>query len=117
MVRSFFVPFHQLSEFDATFYILPDQVERVSHAPSTVVSASEMELGGDASEMDDGASITGLKDEDGDVDMKDNSEEVKTKVKRRKVKRTIPIGKNGLKKRRVTKSRKVKDSKGYIGML
>lgn len=35
--------------------------------------------------------------------------------KKRKAKVVVPVGKNGLKKRRVTKQRVVKDAKGYEG--
>lgn len=42
----------------------------------------------------------------------DNPIPIRPKIKR-KPKKVIPVGKNGLPKRRVTKSRKSKNAKGY----
>lgn len=42
-------------------------------------------------------------------------EEVKPVPKKRKPKKVIPVGSNGLKKRRVVKSRMTTDAKGYMG--
>lgn len=83
-----------------------DQVERVSHAPSTVVSELESEPESPRSKME----------QDEDVDMEDDSDIVPSKrqPKKRKAKAAIPIGKNGLKKRKVTKTRTTKKN-GYIG--
>lgn len=58
-------------------------------------------------------------EEEGDIEMQDEDEDddvpvVKRKVKR-KPKKVIPLGKNGLPKRRVVKSRKTKNAKGYTG--
>ncbi|KAG5647477.1 hypothetical protein DXG03_009412 [Asterophora parasitica] len=48
-----------------------------------------------------------------DIDMASDSE-AKPKPKKRKEKKVVPIGSNGLKKRRVVKSRSVIDGKGYM---
>ncbi|KAF9525335.1 DNA polymerase subunit Cdc27-domain-containing protein [Crepidotus variabilis] len=95
-----------------------DLVERVSHAPSTVVSASDGSLeegGGTASEMEENTSMRDVKaeDSDGDIDM-DDEVAAKPKPKKRKPKVVVPVGRNGLKKRKVTKTRSVKGAKGYI---
>jgi len=37
------------------------------------------------------------------------------KTQQRKPKKVVPVGRNGLKKRRVVKSRMTTDAKGYIG--
>jgi hypothetical protein len=55
-------------------------------------------------------------DMDGDVEMED--EEVpKAKPKQRKPRKTVPVGRNGLKKRRVIRSRTTADEKGYMGIV
>ena len=48
-----------------------------------------------------------------DVEMVE--EEIKPAPKKKKVKKVIPVGRNGLKKRRVVKSRMTTDAKGYMG--
>ncbi|CCM04789.1 uncharacterized protein FIBRA_06982 [Fibroporia radiculosa] len=54
-------------------------------------------------------------DTQSDVDMIEDSEpeRIKTKPKKKKEKKVVPIGKNGLKKKRITKSRTRIDDKGY----
>ncbi|KIP12701.1 hypothetical protein PHLGIDRAFT_133284 [Phlebiopsis gigantea 11061_1 CR5-6] len=53
---------------------------------------------------------------DGDVEMADSDLDVKPKqVRKRKEKKVIPLGSNGLKKRRVVKSRRERDAKGFLG--
>jgi DNA polymerase delta subunit 3 len=55
-------------------------------------------------------------DVDGDVEMED--EEVpKPKPRQRKPKKTVPVGRNGLKKKRVIRSRTAADEKGYMGIV
>ena len=85
---------------------VPDQVERVSHAPSTAVSELE-----DQSETD--SLPTKMVQEDEDIDMADDSV-AQIRPKKRKAKATIPVGKNGLKKRKVMKTKSRKDENGYI---
>ena len=41
----------------------------------------------------------------------------KPKPKKRREKKVIPVGRNGLKKKRVVKSRMTTDAKGYMGMV
>lgn len=41
---------------------------------------------------------------------------IKTKPRKKKEKKVIPVGRNGLKKRRVMKSRTSVDNRGYIGV-
>lgn len=55
-------------------------------------------------------SITIQQDED--VTMSDNIP--KPKARKRKEKKVVPIGRNGLKKKRVVKSRTAVDAKGYM---
>ena len=51
---------------------------------------------------------------DGDVEMADSDLDVKPKqVRKRKEKKVWPVGKNGLKKKRVMKSRTEFDARGY----
>lgn len=50
---------------------------------------------------------------DVDVDMDDDVP--KQKAAPRKKKKTVPVGKNGLNKRRVVKSKTSFDAKGYMG--
>jgi DNA polymerase delta subunit 3 len=40
----------------------------------------------------------------------------KPKPKKRREKKVVPVGRNGLKKKRVVKSRMTTDAKGYMGM-
>ena len=55
-------------------------------------------------------------DEDEDVVMTDDPDpEPIAKPKKKRVKKVIPVGRNGLKKKRVVKSRTKKDDKGYMG--
>jgi DNA polymerase delta subunit 3 len=41
----------------------------------------------------------------------------KPKPKKRREKKVVPVGRNGLKKKRVVKSRTTTDAKGYMGMV
>lgn len=60
------------------------------------------------------ANTSVAQDEDVDIEMED--EEIpKAKAKQRKPKKVVPVGRNGLKKRRVMKSLKKIDEKGYMG--
>ena len=78
-----------------------DQVTKVSHTP---VSISESATSPPAT----------------DVEMEDREPEPEptrapTRKTRRKPKKEVPVGRNGLKKRRVVKSRMTTDEKGYFG--
>jgi hypothetical protein len=64
----------------------------------------------------------GVGDEDEDVQMAtaasaDEGLKIKPPTRKRKTKKVIPVGRNGLKKRRVEKSRTSFDEKGYMGFL
>lgn len=87
-------------------YICIDQVERVSHAPSTAVSELE-----DQSETD--SSFVKVEQDDGDVNMTDHST-APIRPKKRKAKTTIPVGRNGLKKRKIVRTRSQRGDNGYI---
>ena len=84
-----------------------DQVEKVSRVPSTNASSNEFDDddGGDAS--------PGIQDED--VSMDEDAPKAKAKRGPRKPKAVIPVGRNGLKKKKVTKTRRMKDANGYTG--
>ncbi|KAF9482550.1 hypothetical protein BDN70DRAFT_929929 [Pholiota conissans] len=83
-----------------------DQVERVSRVPSTRASSNELE----ADDGDGEGASSGTQDED--VSMED---EAPVKPKRmRKPKIVIPVGRNGLNKRKVTKTRRTMDANGYM---
>lgn len=88
-------------------FFFSDQVERVSRAPSTQISSNEL----DGNDDDGEDASSGIQDED--VSME---EEVpaKPKPKPRKPKNVIPVGRNGLKKRKVTKTRRTMDASGYM---
>lgn len=93
-----------------------DQVERISHAPSTVVSPSDNSVGedgGTASEEDNAPVVeTKAKETDEDVDMDDDTQP--KQKRKRKPKVVIPVGKNGIQKRKITKTRVIKNAKGYM---
>ena len=95
---------------------LPDEVEKInvpapakplpkSKSRSKVVESSDEEE----------------KPEPGDADsmyVDDEPAEVKPKKPRKKVeKKIVPVGRNGLKKKQVMKSRMSLDAKGYMGEL
>ena len=52
-----------------------------------------------------------------EVEAKDDSIVPKPKPKKRREKKVVPVGRNGLKKKRVVKSRMTNDAKGYMGMV
>jgi hypothetical protein len=55
--------------------------------------------------------------DDGDVDMEDEEEVPKAKPKQRKPRKIVPVGRNGLKKKKVIRSRTTADEKGYMGKV
>ncbi|KAJ3504223.1 hypothetical protein NLJ89_g8047 [Agrocybe chaxingu] len=79
-----------------------DLVERASHAPSTVISSEDPDDTEESMQQDE------------DVDMAEPDEPVVKPKTKRKPKAVIPVGKNGLKKRKVTKTRKTLDANGYM---
>lgn len=99
----------QLLIFCIPPYVLIDQVERVSHAPSTAVSELE-----DQSETD--SAWVKIEQDDEDVNMTDHSA-AQIRPKKRKAKTTIPVGKNGLKKRKIVRTTARTDDNGYTRAL
>ena len=90
-------------------------VVRRSNKPSKVVDSDVDE---DASMKDveeEDEETSPVRDEDEDEDEDDKPAPKKRKP--RKTKASIPVGKNGLKKKRVIKSRETTDKKGYVGKL
>ena len=84
--------------------ILTDEVEKVSRVPSTSASSvNEPDDDGDAQDSEGS--------EGGDVTMEDIPK--KPATKKRKPKASIPVGRNGLKKRKITKTRRMVDANGY----
>ena len=54
--------------------------------------------------------------EDEDVHMSDQADIAPKQARKKKVKKVIPVGRNGLKKKRIVKSRMKMDEKGYMGL-
>ncbi|KAF8817429.1 hypothetical protein BYT27DRAFT_7247311 [Phlegmacium glaucopus] len=75
-----------------------DQVEKVVHELSTNVSTTNE----DENEQLD------------DVEMADGTTSEPKKTRKKREKKTIPVGSNGLKKKKVTKTRKMIDKNGYM---
>lgn len=73
-----------------------DQVTRVSRTAPIVARQEEEEEGTDE-----------------DVDMTDDPIPLTKPQRKKKVKKVVPIGRNGLKKKRIVKSRMTNDDKGY----
>ncbi|TFL01967.1 DNA polymerase subunit Cdc27-domain-containing protein [Pterulicium gracile] len=85
-----------------------DQVERVSRLTKrTSVPEPEPAEDTDAAEVPSSPAV------DETMDESDHSREVKPLPKQRKPKKVVPIGANGLKKKRVVKTRSKTDEKGY----
>lgn len=95
----------------AVTHVVADQVIRISRL-STSTPASIPPTDDDLvpSEDVDDQPVSA----DTDVDMDGDMDIVKPQPKKRKPKKVIPIGRNGLKKRRVQKSR-TKEENGYMG--
>jgi DNA polymerase delta subunit 3 len=53
---------------------------------------------------------------DEDVNMTDDPEPAPRPQRKKKIKKVVPVGGNGLKKKRIVKSRMTKDDKGYTSM-
>jgi DNA polymerase delta subunit 3 len=70
------------------------------------------DTGDEVDQTDVDALISSLGEEEEDED-----EDVKPQAKKRKSRKVVPVGRNGLKKRRVLKSRTTTDAKGYMRMF
>ncbi len=56
--------------------------------------------------------------DDGDVEMEDEEvPKAKPRPKQRKPRKIVPVGRNGLKKKKVIRSRTTADEKGYMGKV
>ncbi|KAF8966316.1 DNA polymerase subunit Cdc27 [Flammula alnicola] len=82
-----------------------DQVERVSRVPSTNASSNERD--------DDDGDDSSVAAQEEDISMAEDVP-AKPKVKPRKPKTVVPVGRNGLKKRKLTKTRRTVDANGYM---
>ena len=80
-------------------YFSTDQVEKVIHQTSTNVSNDD----------DDNE-----KEQMEDVDMADGTTSEPKKARKKREKKIIPVGKNGLKKKKVIKTKKTMDDHGYM---
>ncbi|KXN92412.1 hypothetical protein AN958_07030 [Leucoagaricus sp. SymC.cos] len=87
-----------------------DQVEKVSRRAKVEPTRKEEE-----EETEPEREAPFINNEDEDVDMSDDTNiKPKPKPRRKKEKKVVPVGRNGLKKRRVMKSRMRVDEKGYM---
>jgi DNA polymerase delta subunit 3 len=82
-----------------------DQVTRVSHPP---VSISEPATTPPATDVE-------MEDREPEPEPEPEPKRAPTRKNQRKPKKEVPVGRNGLKKRRVVKSRMTTDEKGYFG--
>lgn len=82
-----------------------DQVVRASRLSSRRPDDVVDDTGDEVDQTDIDALISSLGEEE---------EDVKPQAKKRKSKKVVPVGRNGLKKRRVLKSRTATDAKGYM---
>jgi DNA polymerase delta subunit 3 len=80
-------------------YFLTDQVEKVIHETSTNVSTAN-----DDDEME----------QMDDVEMADGTTSEPKKARKKREKKIIPIGRNGLRKKKVMKTKKTMDDNGYM---
>lgn len=78
-----------------------------SHRPDDVPD----DTGDEVDQTDVDALISSLGEEE------EEDEDVKPQAKKRKSRKVVPVGRNGLKKRRVLKSRTTTDAKGYMRMF
>jgi DNA polymerase delta subunit 3 len=83
-----------------------DQVTRVTRDPPSTAHPTESEASP--------ASLPHDEDEDVDMAAADEEPKIKPQPRKKKPKKVIPVGRNGLKKRRVEKSRTSFDEKGYM---
>ena len=96
---------------------LPDEVERVTAvAPKKPLPRSKPKP--KVSESSDEEEHTELGDVEDSMYVDDEPAEVKPKRSKKKAEKKVgPVGRNGLKKKRVVKSRMSTDAKGYMGAL
>lgn len=91
-----------------------DQVIKMSrlssHRPDDLVDDTSDEI--DLTDAD--IPISSAAEEDEEKEEEEEEEDYKPQVKRKRPKKVIPIGRNGLKKRRVMRSRTATDAKGYM---
>ena len=80
-------------------HLSTDQVEKVVHETSTNVSTT---MDDENEQMDD-------------VDMVDGTTSEPKKTRKKREKKVIPVGSNGLKKKKVMKTKKTMDDNGYMG--
>ena len=89
------------------------QVVRASRGRVDVAKTTEEEAEEEAEEV--GASSKHTGDEE-DVSMPDHHASIDKKLRKKKVKKVVPVGQNGLKKKRIVKSRMKVDDKGFMGI-
>ena len=89
-----------LYQYSNSYCFLTDQVEKVIHETSANAST--------ANDDDD------EKEQMDDVDMADGTTVEPKKVRKKREKKTIPVGRNGLKKKKVMKTKKTMDDNGYM---
>jgi DNA polymerase delta subunit 3 len=84
--------------YSCSYHFSTDQVEKVVHeAPVDVSTANDDE-----------------KEQMDDVDMADGTTPEPKKTRKKREKKTIPVGRNGLKKKKVMKTKKTMDDNGYM---
>ena len=81
-----------------SYYFSADQVEKVIHETSTNASTPDDD---EKEQMDD-------------VDMADGTTAEPKKARKKREKKTITVGRNGLKKKKVMKTKKTMDDNGYM---
>ena len=84
-----------------SYCISTDQVEKVIHETSTNASTANDDDDDEKEQMDD-------------VDMADGTAEPKKARRKKREKKMIPVGRNGLKKKKVMKTKKTMDDNGYM---
>jgi hypothetical protein len=77
-----------------------------------VVRASKSRQATTPPDTDDGMSTADLHEE---MDMDEDMDDIPKPKRKKKEKKVAPIGKNGLPKRRIVKTRTTMDSKGFMG--
>ncbi|KAI0638246.1 DNA polymerase subunit Cdc27 [Trametes polyzona] len=77
--------------------------------PKKAVEDSDVEMAGEDASQD-----AATPSQEPEVEAQDDDVAPKPKPRKRKEKKVVPVGRNGLKKRRVMKSRMTVDSKGYM---
>jgi DNA polymerase delta subunit 3 len=97
---------------------LSDEVERVTvAAPTKPLPKSKPKPKPKLAESSDEEEHTEPEDVEDPMYVDNEPPEVKPKKSQKKVKNVVPVGRNGLKKKRVVKSKMSLDAKGYMGAL